>query len=186
MNTELQEASFFPTRIFYHDMDESICDAINLIVEKESSKWQKDYINVKALTSALNYRQHPLVNKIGQFIASTILPDIGKICNWRPLKFRLYESWINFYQKGDKADLHVHSPCDYSAVLITKSSENSLIFKDTKQVHGYLAKQEYENIERINEKKGRLILFPSSIFHGVDEVKSDRITVAFNFETILE
>ena len=35
--------------------------------------------------------------------------------------------------------------------------------------------------QRLNEKRGTLILFPSYLYHSVTECKTERISVAFNF-----
>ena len=36
-------------------------------------------------------------------------------------------------------------------------------------------------IEKINEKKGLFIFFPSYIYHSVSRCEKDRVSVAFNF-----
>ena len=67
-------------------------------------------------------------------------------------------------------------------ILITKTNEESLKFYSPNYIHNYKKPFEQINsIEKIKEKKGLFIFFPSCLFHSVDVCKDDRISVAFNF-----
>ena len=57
----------------------------------------------------------------------------------------------------------------------------NLIFSRTELIESKT--KPFENIkdEQINEIKGRLILFPSYLYHKVTDCENDRISVAFNF-----
>jgi len=90
-------------------------------------------------------------------------------------------AWINLYEKGDFTKLHNHAFVDFSAVLILKPGEDSLLFHDNRNVQRFLKGFESYADQKINEKKGTLILFPSHLYHSVSECKIERISIAFNF-----
>jgi len=121
------------------------------------------------------------VDEINLLITQTLLPKIGESQNWKYNNWETIEAWINFYEKGDFTQLHTHSHCDYCAILILKPEEGNLLFHNYRNIRGLSKNFEELVDEKINEKKGTLIFFPSDLYHSVSKCQLDRISVAFNF-----
>jgi len=182
MNLEINKSNWFSTKVFSTVLDKAYCDEINSIVEKEQDQWKKNLQNIKAKTSGWYGLRYPIVQEISNFACDKLLPTIGETEKWKYNTWKTESAWINFYQKGDAADLHNHFFSDYCGVFITKTSASNLKFVTPLSMHGYYKKFESTNYaELITERKGLFILFPSYLFHEVSDCQSDRISVAFNF-----
>tara|TARA_R110000772_G_scaffold124374_1_gene230951 strand:+ start:69 stop:656 length:588 start_codon:yes stop_codon:yes gene_type:complete len=187
MNLEIHKSSWFSSDVFSTVLDKAYCDEINSIVEKEQDQWKKGLKSIKAKTSGFDGLRYPIVQEVANFACSKLLPAIGETKKWKYNKWETNEAWINFYQKGDSANLHQHFFSDYCGIFITKSSASTLRFVTPLSIHGYY-KSKFETekyAELIKEKEGLFILFPSYLFHEVSECQSGRISVAFNFENDL-
>jgi hypothetical protein len=183
MNLELNKTSWFSTDIFSTVLEKAYCDEINSIVEKEQDQWKKGLANIKAKTSDWNGLRYPIVKEVADFACNKLLPTIGETKKWKHNNWETKEAWINFYQKGDVANLHNHFFAHYCGIFITKTNASTLRFVTPLALHGYYKKFETEKYaELITEKEGLFILFPSYLLHEVYECQSNRISVAFNFE----
>lgn len=184
MNIEITKLDWFPANVFYCDLDELRMQELINLVEKEKTNWKKNLNAVKAHTSGFTGLRYPIIEDLSNFIRFEILPEIEKNMEWRTEEnheWMCWEAWINYYQKGDKAELHNHTLVDYCAVLIVQPGEDSLIFHDYSSVNGLTGRFEKRRTEIIREKKGRLFFFPPWLHHEVKESPVERITVAFNF-----
>ena len=171
---------FFKSFFFF--VEENICDEINKIVDDENHLWNKGLLNVNAKTSNWDGLRYSPIKKLTELCVSDVLPYISKINNFSYSNWYTESAWINFYQTGDNSTIHHHFFNDFCAILITKCSENCLKFYSPMHIHGYKKPFETDNlIEKINEKKGLFIFFPSYIYHSVSRCEKDRVSVAFNF-----
>jgi len=188
MNLELNKTSWFSTDVFSTVLDKAYCDEINSIVEKDHDQWKTNLQNVKAKTSGWNGLRYPIVQEVADFACNKLLPTIGETKKWKFNNWETKEAWINFYQKGDVANLHQHFFSDYCGIFITKTSASTLKFVTPLFMHGYYKEKfETQNYgELITEREGLFILFPSYLLHEVAECQSGRISVAFNFENHLD
>jgi hypothetical protein len=128
MNYELNQSNILPVNIFDIDIDPVFCDKIEAIVEKDYDTYEKNLKNVRAKTSGWNSLRYPILQDIGNFICSKVLPIIGKKLNWEYNNWRTLESWINVYEKGDSCFPHMHIPADYCAIFIVKPGVGNLRF----------------------------------------------------------
>jgi len=84
---------------------------------------------------------------------------------------RITAFWGNVYRKGDCAEKHNHTPCQYSFSYFVKSKwyDSPLVFN----VGG----------EKVRPKEGRYIIFPSYLIHSVPKHRydHDRITLSGNY-----
>jgi hypothetical protein len=181
MNLEINKVSLFPTNLFVCTIDEGFCDAIIELVGKEKDSWKKGLRGVKALTTGFDGLRYPLLREISDFACSKILPVIGDSQGWKYNDWETKEAWINFYQEKDYTVPHHHFFNDFCAVLIVKEGLGNLKFVSLMDSTGARKHFEQEIHEKINERKGSFIFFPSRLTHYVSDVKKDRITVAFNF-----
>lgn len=187
MKYDVHPVNWFPVNVFHTQIDDYLCDDLVEEVMKDKNTWKKGLKNVHAKTTGWNcLGKYKSMDQINLLITKTILPAIGKSQNWKYNNWRTEENWINFYEKEDFTQLHNHFYTDFCAVLILKPGEGNLLFHDGQHVLRFFRKFEQAIDEKINEKKGTLILFPGHLFHSVSKCKSDRITVAFNFMNSFE
>jgi hypothetical protein len=83
-----------------------------------------------------------------------------------------YDIWVNFTYHKDDNPTHNHNG-DYSGIIYYKNDDTPTIFTDFKVG--------YSGVENT------MLLFPSNIFHKVEEKQSisERITIAFNLNKVL-
>ncbi len=114
--------------------------------------------------------------------------DIMKYSN----KFEITTSWVTRLTKGQSSSYHNHNNCMISGVLYLQANENSgdICFRnyDTKryQIHtkeGNL----FNSTEYVfTPVEGMLLLFPSEVYHKIEESNSDvtRYSLAFNLSPV--
>tara|TARA_R100001510_G_C7539480_1_gene127655 strand:+ start:12 stop:593 length:582 start_codon:yes stop_codon:yes gene_type:complete len=180
---KIQINSWFATPVFNTQISDNFCDNLIEKVNKDKDTWEKGLENVHALTCGWDgLKKYEELETISNFVTQHILPEIGKVQKWKYNNWACIDAWINFYQKGDNAELHCHKFSDYCAVLILKPGNGNLVFVPADSVEDkYRNFYSVEN-QKINEKKGTLILFPDYIYHKVTDCENERISVAFNFK----
>jgi len=182
MNYNIHLVNWFPVTIFHTQIDDQLCDKLIEKVMVDKDTWTKGLRNVQAKTTGWNgLGKYEELDEIKLLITQTLLPKIGESQNWKYNNWAAYEAWINFYEKGDFANLHNHIGADFCGVLILKPGEGNLLFHNNRDVENINRNFTQIENQKINEKKGTLILFPAYLYHSVVECKFDRISVAFNF-----
>ena len=100
-----------------------------------------------------------------------------------------HEVWRNTYKKNFFQEIHDHTPMTLSGVLFLTDQDQDdggMFFfynEGFKEVPSELRELNFSGCrEYIFSKRGRLLLFPSYMLHGVTRYKSDipRKTVSFN------
>ena len=183
MNYNIHPVNWFPLTVFHTQIEDHLCDKLTEKVMVDKDTWKKGLNNVHAKTTGWNcLGRYKDLDEINFLITQTLLPKIGESQNWKYNNWFTRDAWINFYEKGDFTQLHHHFFSDFCGVLIIKPGEGNLLFHDFRNIQGLCKDFEQLRDEKINEKKGTLILFPAYLYHSVTECKSDRISVAFNFE----
>ena len=182
MKIEIKPESWFPSVIFHCESDTKFCDELEKKVLIDKDKWKRELLNVHALTTGWSgLKQYPELQDLSKFICENVLPKIGETQRWKYNNWNTNEAWINFYQKGDSAKMHTHGFADFCGILIISPGNGNLIFSKTEVVENKTKPFEDIRDEKINEIKGRLILFPPYMYHTVTNCENDRISVAFNF-----
>jgi len=182
MNYNIHPVDWFPVTVFHTQIDDELCDKLIEKVMVDKDTWTKGLKNVHAKTTGWNCMgKYKEIDEIISLIIQTILPTIGKSQNWKHNNWKAKDAWINFYEQEDFTRLHNHFYSDFSGVLILKPGEGNLLFHNNRYVQGMSRNFEKITDEKINEKKGTLILFPSDLYHSVTECKTNRISAAFNF-----
>ena len=104
------------------------------------------------------------------------------------LNIFLHELWRNTYKQGCFQEIHDHTPLHLSGVVfLTDEQEGDGRFFFYNRHNSELPK-EWRDIKvfpdrlYINAERGKILLFPSYVLHGVTIHKTDnpRVTVAFN------
>ena len=111
------------------------------------------------------------------------------------VKLRLCGMWKNTYSKHAFQEIHDHSPHHFSGVLFLTDEQPGdsrfyFVNKHGSEIpQGWRKLRKNQNILHagrywVKAERGRIILFPSYLMHGVTEHQSDkpRQTVSFNFD----
>ena len=88
---------------------------------------------------------------------------------YRGWDFKVYNSWVAHYSKGQYAQSHYHIPASFSFVYFVSSPKGSspLIFT--------------ESGRRIKPEEGKVVIFPGDMLHQVPKNKCDgRMILAGN------
>ena len=88
---------------------------------------------------------------------------------YRGWDFKVYNSWLACYSKGQYARSHTHVPASFSFVYFVSSPKGSspLIFTDSGR--------------RIKPEEGKVVIFPGNMLHQVPKNKCDgRMILAGN------
>ena len=104
-------------------------------------------------------------------------------------EFKITTSWFNKNLKGQSSNWHNHNNSMYSAVLYLQTDENSgkISFYNFSNQRFALSVTDYNilNCEnwKINPIDGMLLIFPSEMYHRIEENESNivRYSLAFNF-----
>jgi uncharacterized protein (TIGR02466 family) len=128
-----------------------------------------------------------------------ILKNISKSCSTyfsKGVNINIISCWANINSSNDRNEWHQHPGSDMSGCLWIKSPENCGSFMFTNPF-SYDFYPWLENLNDYTKSKykissnyyfspieGNMILFPSSMYHGVNENLSleDRISLAFNIK----
>jgi uncharacterized protein (TIGR02466 family) len=97
------------------------------------------------------------------------------------------QSWINFNRPGDKHHFHNHSNSIISGVFYLNTVEHDMIYFGSPErtfIH-MMHTPNWWNMKRIGTtvSVGELLLFPSTLEHGVEKQLTDghtRVSIAFN------
>ena len=148
--------------------------------------WQSDQVNI------LKCKSETL---------KKIITD--SLVEFKPIKNKvsiIIEGWTNINGPGDSNVKHVHPKADFSGVLWIKAQENcgNILFETPNYFEKYQELHSYtdEFALKTNSymtyffypKEGKILIFPSSLSHQVEENKSDedRISYSFNIKLINE
>ena len=139
--------------------------------ELEGSKIKEKYnnsITTNKYDSYNFFRDHP--------IYAERLVDLLKKTN-APLEWPIMvQSWVNIYRKGDGIGWHTHQGNGFSFnIFIDGDILPGPVYLSTGYECG-LDKYEMRGVNFEN-KKGDIQIFPSSTYHKVDPVSSERISV---------
>ena len=106
----------------------------------------------------------------------------------RRLKLQCHEIWRNTYSRNFFQEIHDHTPMHLSGVLfLTNEKENDGRFFFYNESYTEVSR-EWRDLNFLGERtfirseRGKLLLFPSYMLHGVSVHRSDNIrkSIAFN------
>lgn len=114
---------------------------------------------------------------------SNLLLEFGNYCSTQ-FKGNLSNYWIQEYKENNFHSAHIHPNSVISCVYYLKAKNASNIKFTNPNV---IQSMSNENLQyfSITPEEGSLIMFPSWLYHEVDQVKdieSERLVVAFNVE----
>tara|TARA_B100001250_G_C19669522_1_gene730851 strand:- start:477 stop:1061 length:585 start_codon:yes stop_codon:yes gene_type:complete len=139
--------------------------------EIELKEKPRDLLNCDPTTNFHRYnffKDHPIyADRLVNFLNITNAP-----LQW-PI---ILQSWVNIYRKGDGIAWHRHKGDNLSFnIFIDGDSSHGLTYIRAGRDGGL---DEYDcKVENLENKKGHIQIFDSAMYHKIDPVSSERITV---------
>ena len=128
------------------------------------------------------------LNSLHEWFESCIEDALEKI-DWDKNHFnklKITQSWLNISEKGEAHHIHNHSLSILSGVLhLTEPSSIEFLIPSIYRLNEFLGSEKNSNKtikQSVKGEKGKLIIFPSSLFHYVNPNTEDapRKSVSFN------
>ena len=182
---------FFPTIIYGHDTQLD-----NNFLANEIVAWSKKNSGVKK-TNVGGWHSETNMHELPQF--KPLVDELFKMQHqvfkeeWLDREPVLGNMWANINYKGGYNRPHIHPNSLFSGVYYVKSQPNSgkLVCNDPRpgiqtnmptRVKGQPPKHLWREIH-LDPKEGRILMFPSWLWHCVEPNESNdiRISVSFNF-----
>jgi uncharacterized protein (TIGR02466 family) len=179
--------SLFPTPIIKTKFNRDFTqEELNIVFSEEKG--------VSVANSSSNNRrvlENPAFAEIKKFAQDCLDLWIDKIiapAYENSVKLQITQSWLNYTDKSGHHHLHYHPNSIISGVIYIQASEfkDQIEFQNTAinpwHVHTDKANAFNSTLYHVPVKTGDVVLFPSTMYHGVPEVQSDktRISLAFN------
>ena len=186
------KAAYFPTIIYAKDVQLD-----NRLFEREVVEWSKKNKGIKR-TNMIGWHSTTDMHKIPVF--KPLVDELFK------MQMEIYREelltrepiignmWANINPPGGYNRPHIHPNSHFSGVYYIKAPQNSgdIVFNDPRSGAHMIMPERIKDIKppshlwrevRINPLEGRLIMFPSWLWHCVDPNESNdiRISVSFNF-----
>jgi uncharacterized protein (TIGR02466 family) len=186
------KAAYFPTIIYAKDLQLD-----NRLFEREVIEWSKKDKGIKR-TNMIGWHSTTEMHKIPVF--KPLVDELFK------MQMEIYKEellsrepiignmWANINPPGGYNRPHIHPNSHFSGVYYIKAPQNSgdIVFNDPRSGAHMIMPERVKDIKppshlwrevRINPLEGRLIMFPSWLWHCVDPNESNdiRISVSFNF-----
>ena len=186
------KAAYFPTIIYAKDLQLD-----NRLFEREVIEWSKKDKGIKR-TNMIGWHSTTEMHKIPVF--KPLVDELFK------MQMEIYKEellsrepiignmWANINPPGGYNRPHIHPNSHFSGVYYIKAPQNSgdIVFNDPRSGAHMIMPERIKDSKppshlwrevRINPLEGRLIMFPSWLWHCVDPNESNdiRISVSFNF-----
>lgn len=192
--SELNITALFPTFLFFKDypnpteFNARLLDEGNLLREMDPEG--ASISNRGGWQSKEDINTYPQFAPLVRFVEDTMAEVKEFLGVTDDAMFRVGSAWVNFNARGDYNTRHIHSNSFFSAVYYVKVPENSGEFHlfDPNPVrtcfHVPYKESTAQNtfIHGVKPVEGRLLVFPSYVFHEVTANMSDeeRCSIALN------
>ena len=186
------KAAYFPTIIYAKDLQLD-----NRLFEREVIEWSKKDKGVKR-TNMIGWHSTTDMHKIPVF-----KPLVDELFKMQIEMYReeflsrepiIGNMWANINPPGGYNRPHIHPNSHFSGVYYIKAPQNSgeIVFNDPRSGAHMIMPERVKDIKppshlwrevRVNPLEGRMLMFPSWLWHCVEPNESNdiRISVSFNF-----
>ena len=186
------KAAYFPTIIYAKDVQLD-----NRLFEREVVEWSKKNKGIKR-TNMIGWHSTTDMHKIPVF--KPLVDELFK------MQMEIYREelltrepiignmWANINPPGGYNRPHIHPNSHFSGVYYIKAPQNSgeIVFNDPRSAAHMVMPDRVKDIKppshlwrevRVNPLEGRMLMFPSWLWHCVEPNESNdiRISVSFNF-----
>lgn len=177
----------FPTPVFEKHLNRVFTKKEIDFVDKQQHKCVKNLGNIYTKDKyILNKKELKYIKK---FIEQSCNEYLINVLNPKKnIELYVTQSWINYTNKQGYHKPHTHQNSFISGVFYFKANEINDKITFYKNEHPFIANQPKQfNVFNstswwVSVKPAQLLMFPSSLMHGVDlkEDDSERISLAFN------
>ena len=175
--------AMFPTPIAVYSIDELLTEEVFYV------NTLPRVANMGNMISSDKYvLKHPMLKRISEFTEECLNDFLHKI--YQPstdVSIYITQSWVNCTVRGQKHHQHKHPNSFLSGVFyVSVKPEDAIIFirdpQPSIQIATSAANDWACHSKSIEVSPGDLIIFPSSLTHMVDTVRTDgmRVSIAFN------
>ena len=186
------KAAYFPTIIYAKDVQLD-----NRLFEREVVEWSKKDKGIRR-TNMIGWHSTTDMHKIPVF--KTLVDELFK------MQMEIYKEellsrepiignmWANINPPGGYNRPHIHPNSHFSGVYYIKAPQNSgeIVFNDPRSAAHMIMPERVKDIKppshlwrevRVIPLEGRMLMFPSWLWHCVEPNESNdiRISVSFNF-----
>ena len=186
------KAAYFPTIIYAKDVQLD-----NRLFEKEIVEWSKKDKGIRR-TNMIGWHSTTNMHEIPVF--KPLVDELFK------MQMEIYREellsrepiignmWANINPPGGYNRPHIHPNSHFSGVYYIKAPQNSgeIVFNDPRSAAHMIMPERVKDIKppphlwrevRVNPLEGRILMFPSWLWHCVEPNGSNdiRISVSFNF-----
>uniref|UniRef100_A0AAU7N486 2OG-Fe(II) oxygenase n=1 Tax=Nitrosopumivirus cobalaminus TaxID=3158414 RepID=A0AAU7N486_9VIRU len=181
LNREL----WFPTPVYYGEVDVTGCESKCMEYEKPKSEFQDNGYSD-------NMQKDPQFKELFDDILKESQHVFNENYDTRKGGFKILNAWVNITKAEEFHKLHVHPNADYSGCVYIKTPENcgNIFFEDP----NFIAKMDMMNLNNMQRTVvniptveytptvGKLLFFPNWLRHSVLQNHSGetRISIAFN------
>ena len=186
------KAAYFPTIIYAKDVQLD-----NRLFERELIEWSKKDKGIRR-TNMIGWHSTTEMHQIPVF--KPLVDELFK------MQMEIYKEelltrepiignmWANINPPGGYNRPHIHPNSHFSGVYYIKAPQNSgeIVFNDPRSAAHMVMPERVKDIKppshlwrevRVNPLEGRMLMFPSWLWHCVEPNESNdiRISVSFNF-----
>ena len=135
-----------------------------------------------------NILSKPVFKEIEELIQKEIDHYVKNIMMWDSNEFYITQSWVNVNPKDTEHHIHYHYNSILSGTFYLSAGDNDNIVFHRKSELSLLTMNRSSfniwnsDIWKVQVKNNTIVLFPSTLYHGVDKNESDfeRVSIAFN------
>ena len=185
------KAAYFPTIVYAKDVNLN-----NRLFENAVIEWSQKDQGIKR-TNLKGWHSETDMHKIPVF--KPLVDELFKMQHeiykeeWLDKEPTMGNMWANINPPGAMNRPHIHPNSHFSGVYYIKAPKNSgqIVFNDPRTLSHMLMPTRIEKTPpsylwrevRVDPLEGRIIMFPSWLWHCVDPNESNdiRISVSFNF-----
>lgn len=176
----MNKNNIFPITIFEFNLEKTMLE--DTLAKVKNLKWAK---NVANSVSRDSLNLNPNFADFHTFLRQCLQKVNEELLSEGSIKFEkivLTQSWANKTGKGQGHHEHCHPNSLISGIVFLTSHKSG---------HTYFAKEDllrnvlwynYTSYYRYQPEAGKVLLFPSPLIHGVEEMQEDetRYTISFN------
>jgi len=173
------ESSIFPIYQFFPDINKLNNQKIIADLKKNKSeifrshkinhRWENQYLNIQFVSEVKN-----IFTQVSEFLKNYDLPSL--VVPHSGIGFSFDEFWFNIMEPGDSTSWHNHKEQAFmSGVYYLQVPKNSghLLFR--------MKKHNEFIYNLIKVKTGKVVLFPSSLDHSVEQNNSNQVRISISF-----
>lgn len=192
--TPINVLNLFPTPVLVYSLDRNLTEGEISVIERTGEDIKPNYSNNWGNRMSTNsYVLDGVGLEVLKAELTSILNNAFQTIERPGSQCSLYitQSWINYTKDTESHHFHIHGNSLYSAVVYLKTVPGDCIVFSRKKTNDILGQLELQPKEfndfnclswELPVKAGTVVIFPSSLPHGVPPVnhQEERISLAFN------